>query len=198
MWVILVGIIAAVVSASVLYTEKWDNPNSSVNQSETVAKQMADNLMGYTTLVKQYAEANNTYNIALNNRDIEAFATYNLRLMGNYRSTEIRISEGYDSYTKYVLVSWDSTPNQTNPQQFVISLADNIEKFMQLNKAVYSSLIPQIYVLKSGCSATLANAYQGMMNNKSSSETFFYNICANNIPQDYKIGKYNLLIQSID
>lgn len=193
MLVILVAIITAVVSASVYYTEKWDSPTSSVNQSTTTAKSMASNLMGYTVLAKEYAEANNLYNITLSNASILASATYQLKLMSNYRAVELSLRDAH-----YVLVSWDTTPSQTTPQEFVISLADNIAEFQQYHKTrVYSSLTPQIYVLQSGCTATLANSYQGMTN-KSDYETFFQNICMSNLPQDYTIGKYNLLIQSIN
>lgn len=191
MWIILVGIIAAVVSASVYYTEKWDSPTSSVNQSTTTAKSMASNLMGYTVLAKEYAEANNMYNVTLDNTNVLASATYQLKLMSNYRAVELSLRDA-----RYVLVSWDTTPSQTTPQEFVISLADSIAEFQQNNKGVYSSLPPQIYVLQSGCTATLANAYQGMTN-KSDYETFFQNVCMSNLPQDYKIGKYNMILQSI-
>lgn len=191
MWVILAGVVTSVIAAITFYQEKWGSPISSVNYSDTVANSVADNILLYTKLAKQYAEGNHLFNQPLDNKKIISYSTYDLNLMGNYRSIEFNVYSG----SCYVLVSWDSLFIQVPYQKTITSLASKFTRNIDSSGNIVS-VLPQLFIVTNGCNANLINAYQGYSDKKSGAEKFFKEICLN-LPSNYQIGKYNLLIQSV-
>ena len=186
MWVILAGVVASVIAAITFYQDKWSSPISSVNYSDTVANSVADNILLYTKLAKQYAEGNHLFNQPLDNKKIISYSTYDLNLMGNYRSIE---------FNGYVLVSWDSLFIQVPYQKTITSLSSKFTRNLDSSGNV-AHILPQLFIVTNGCNANLINAYQGYSDKKSGAEKFFKEMCLN-LPNNYQIGKYNLLIQSV-
>lgn len=191
MWIILVVMFVGVVASTGFFYEKFSNPTSTVNQISTDTRSVADNLMLYVKTAKKYAEVKDIEEtITLDNNTILNSLTYKVYLLGNYRSAVI-----YDPENTYLIVSWDVVNGQTTSAEVVTSIRDILQaNSFYSNTNARNGEMPQIYKQQNGCTATCENWFEVSGASKSVIEQNFYNICSNKLPQDYKIGKYNMLV----
>lgn len=189
MWVILAGVVASVIAAIMFFEEKWDSHVSGVNYEATTAKAVAQNIVIYATLAKQYAVAKKSYNTLIQKSAVDSFSTYSLNLRGDYRVTVV--SYGTNSY--YEIISWDNVQKTSN--QLVISELMNLTG--QQRSLKDTNIVPLI-IVNSNCTAQIMNSHLGIVNkNLSGYKTLWNSICTSRIPSGFVVGKYNILVQVV-
>ena len=189
MWFVLAGIIASSVFATMYMADKWSNPFSQANIHTTTATNVAENIIGYATTVKQYAQYKNAFDVSITTAQLTNFSTYQLRLLGDYRATVI--SYGQD---KYEIVSWDTiSDTKATPAMILSKLSDSLNLHRSIDgNTNYTPLV----IINDSCSATIVNSYVGnIYKNVAGQQNLFKTICQSYIPSGFKVGKYNLLIQ---
>lgn len=189
MWVILAGVVASVIAAITFYQEKWDNHVSGVNYQATNAKSVAQNIVTYATLAKQYAVANKNYNTVINKSAVDNWNTYRFNLQGDYRVTVV--SYGTNSY--YELISWDSVQKTTN--HMVVS---ELVRLVGPQRSLTNTNIVPLIIVNNNCTAQIMNSHLGIINkNLNGYKTLWNNICQTRIPSGFKVGQYNMLTQIV-
>ena len=188
MWVILAGVIASAVAAITFYEEKWDSHVSGVNYEITTAKAVAQNIVTYATLAKQYSVATKNYNTPINKTAIDNFSTYSFKIQGDYRVTVVSYGDGY-----YELISWDTVQKTNNH----LVMSELIRLVGQQRSLTYTSVVP-LLIVNSNCTAQIMNSHSGIINQHLSGYKALWNsICLNRIPSGFKVGQYNMLVQIV-
>lgn len=191
MYALFIALFALAAAITGYFQMRWDDPVSAHNYSSITAKEVAENVLNYTSVVKQYAESQNITNQTISDSQIQSVLSYNFTKLGDYSSAVIT----YDENT-YEIVTWNSIyPSNTTNDTVVGELISLTSKVRATNGT--SWVIPLI-VINQNCTGMIANQHLGLMqNNVTGYQQLFSNICQSSLPNNFKLGKYNIVVQVI-
>lgn len=192
MYTLLIGVLTSIIVLTGYYQSQWDNHMSTQNISSYVASNIANNIISYAKVVKEYADYTDIKNQVISDNVLQTYLSYGFNKLANYRAVIIMYKD-----RKYEIISWDSFFVRTASDKEVLAeLAYITNKKKAMNGT--SWFIPLI-IINDNCTGTIINRnLEAISKRINDYGRLFNNLCQVSFPGGFTLGKYNLLIEMID
>lgn len=189
MYALLIGALTSIIVLTGYYQSQWNNPMSYQNKSSYVASSIANNIISYAKIVKEYAEYKNIKDQIISDNILQTYLSYGFNKLANYRAAIIMYKG-----TKYEIITWDSSyVKMASDKEVLAELAYITSKKKAMNGT--SWIIPLI-IVNDNCTGTIINRNLEVIFKKINDyDKLFNNLCQVSFPDGFTLGKYNLFIE---
>lgn len=190
MYPLYIAAFALFIFASGLFVTKWNSPLAPGVMQINVAKEIAENILNNSVIVKQWAENQSITNQIVTAATLSAYKTYSLVNKGDYQA--VIVTDSLDN--TYEIYSWNNIYDKKTTADDVIGQLVNISS--QSRGAYGTTWSIPLIIQNTNCTANIMNGFLApIKQNLSGYNTLFTTLCNQASAIGAPVAKYAIMIQ---